>query len=134
MTSAPGAALDRLRSAAADGTLDAICDRHGVRVLGAFGSALHAPEAHDLDLAVGFSTAEPDLLGLLDELTVLTSFDRIDLVPIDGAEPVLRARGLGGLGLYEREPGQFATEQMAAWAEERDTAWLRRLDLDLMSP
>lgn len=52
---------------------------------------------------------------------------------IDGAAPVLRARALSGLGLYESEPGVFATEQMAALAEERDTAWLRRLDLETLA-
>lgn len=126
-------ALERLRAAADDGTLDAISRGRNVRVLGAFGSALTAPAPRDLDLGVGFLTGERHLLGLLDDLTVLTGCDDIDLAVIDGADPVLRARALSGVGLYEHRPGAFAVEQMAALAEARDTAWLRRLDLDSMA-
>jgi hypothetical protein len=40
-----------------------------------------------------------------------------------------------GIGLYERDAGDWAIGQMAALAERRDTAHLRRLDLDaLRSP
>lgn len=126
-------ALERLRAAADDGTLDAICRRRQVRVLGVFGSALTAPGPGDLDLGVGFLAGERDLLGLLDDLTVLTGCDHLDLAVIDGADPVLRARALSGMGLYEHTPGAFAVEQMAALAEARDTAWLRRLDLDSLA-
>jgi hypothetical protein len=35
--------------------------------------------------------------------------------------------------LFEAEPGLFATRQMAALTERMDTAWLRRLDLELMA-
>lgn len=105
-----------------------------MRVLGVFGSSLHAAAAQDLDIGVGFLTPERDLLGLIGELTELTSCDQIDVAVIDGADPVLRARALSGEGLYEHAPGVFATEQMAALAEERDTAWLRRLDLDALLP
>lgn len=125
-------ALDRLRAAAEDGTLDAICERHDVRVLGVFGSVLRSTDPRDLDIGVGFRAAGGDVLGLIDDLTELTGYDRLDVAVIDGADPVLRARALGGLGLYESARGVFATEQMAALAEERDTAWLRRLDLETL--
>lgn len=52
---------------------------------------------------------------------------------IDGAEPLLRARAFTGVGLYEHERGAWAIEQMAALAEARDTAWLRRLDLQALA-
>lgn len=125
-------ALSHLRSAAEDGTLDEICERHDVRILGVFGSALASPDPRDLDIGVGFRRPDGDLLALLDELIKLTGFDRLDVAVIDGADPVLRARALTGLGLYELAEGVFATEQMAALAEERDTAWLRRLDLEAL--
>lgn len=125
-------ALDRLRSAAEDGTLDEICERHDVRVLGVFGSVLSSTQPGDLDIGVGFRGRGGDVLGLIDDLTQLTGFDRLDVAVIDGADPVLRARALGGVGLYECARGVFATEQMAALAQERDTAWLRRLDLDTL--
>lgn len=126
------AALATLRSAADDGTLDEICERHGVRLLSAFGSALTLPNPGDLDLAVGFRGQRRNLLALIDELIQLTGFDRLDVAVLDGANPVLRARALSGLGLYEHTAGVFATEQMAALAEARDTAWLRRLDLETL--
>lgn len=133
MANGAQAALERLRAAAADGTLDEICERRGVRLLGAFGSALRSPDPGDLDLGISFQTGGGDVLGVIDDLTVLTGFDGLDVAVIDGADPVLRARALSGLGLYEREAGQFATEQMAALAEERDTAWLRRLSLQALA-
>lgn len=122
-------ALEKLRSAARDGRLDAICDEHHVRLLGAFGSATRddPTDPHDLDLAVGFKD-DALLLDLIGALTDLCRYDEIDLAVIDGAEPVLRARAMVGVPLYERAPGVYANEQMAALSEYWDTAWLRSLD------
>lgn len=134
-TCSPSAALDRLRQAAADGVLDGIYERHGVRLLGAFGSAVgrdRHERAADLDVAVSFC-GEPAVVGLLDELVQLTGCDVIDLVVIDGVPPLLRAEALTGVPLFETERGGFATAQMAALAERRDTAWLRQLDLDALA-
>lgn len=126
------AALGALLAAVADGRLDELCDRLGVRVLAAFGSATSDEhDAADLDLGVGF-IGEPRVLELLDGLVALTGFDRIDLAVLDGADPVLRSEALTGIPLYQHAAGVFATEQMAALAERRDTDWLRRLDLEAM--
>lgn len=123
-------AVGSLLAAARSGELDAICERLGVRILGIFGSAANDRdrEPRDLDVAVSFG-GSPLVLDLLDELTRITSFDQIDLVMIDGADPVLRAAAWVGTPLYEDEPGAYAIEQMAALAEMRDTEHLRRLDL-----
>ncbi len=127
-------ALATLAAAAADGRLDELATCHGVRLLGAFGSAVRArgraPE--DLDLAVSLTDGS-EVLALVGALVDLTGFERIDLCVIDGAEPVVRAEALVGVPLYEAEPGLFATTQMAALAERRDTAHLRRLDLRLLA-
>jgi predicted nucleotidyltransferase len=123
-------AAQRLRDAAASGQLDEIAERLGVRLLGIFGSAARpAPgtEPRDLDVAVSFRGG-PRELELIDALTQLTDFDRIDLAVLDGAAPLLRAEGLVGVALYEDEAGAWANEQMAALAERRDTQWLRDLD------
>jgi predicted nucleotidyltransferase len=127
-------AAQRLIEATRDGSLDELCLRRRVRLLALFGSAARGtPTAtSDLDVAIEW-IADGDVLGLLDALTTLTRFDRIDLAVLNGASPTLRARALSGLGLYESEPGAFAVAQMAALAEWRDTAWLRRLDLQRMS-
>lgn len=127
-------AVERLVAAAAGGEIDEICERHGVRLLGVFGSAARegAPEAGDLDVAVSFR-GRPAELALLDDLTRLTGYDRIDLALLDGAGPVLRAEALVGVPLFEDEPGAYARTQMAALAERRDTAPLRRLQLDALA-
>lgn len=122
-------ALARLRAAAADGRLDDLAERLGVRVLGVFGSAAR-PDAvapADLDVAVGFVGA-PQELALLDALTQLAGTDHVDLLVLDGADPLARAEGFTGIGLFEVTAGAWATEQMAALAERRDTAHLRALD------
>ncbi|RIK07196.1 MAG: hypothetical protein DCC49_10610 [Acidobacteria bacterium] len=126
-------AAERLRQASRNGTLDRICDRLGVRLLGIFGSAARGDTSPDSDLDVCVSFSEkPDELGLIDELTKLTEFDQIDLAVIDNAPPLLRAKALVGIPLYEDEPGRYATTQMAALGEERDTRWMRQLELEML--
>ncbi|MGH9247104.1 MAG: hypothetical protein ACRD29_22840, partial [Acidimicrobiales bacterium] len=78
-------ALDRLIEAARSGRLEEVCDRLGVRVLGAFGSATRSgAAADDLDVAVGFVGAAREL-ELLDALIELTGYDTIDLLVVDRA-------------------------------------------------
>ncbi|MGH9244822.1 MAG: hypothetical protein ACRD29_10995, partial [Acidimicrobiales bacterium] len=81
-----------------------------------------------LDVAVGFVGAAREL-ELLDALIELTGYDTIDLLVVDRADPVARAQAFVGVPLYERQRGGYATEQLAALAERRDTEHLRRLDL-----
>ena len=133
MTTATEAA-QRLTAAAADGTIDDLCRWRQVRLLALFGSAAgpNSAAAGDLDLAVEW-LADGDVLELVDAITALTRFDRVDVAVLNGASPTLRARALTGIGLYEYEPGAYAVTQMAALAEWRDTAWLRRLDLQRMA-
>lgn len=138
----PLAAVDRLLSAAADGTLDALCERLDVRLLGMFGSAARQHRhvgrgvgvtrpPRDLDIAVSFA-GPARLLQLIDALVQMTDYDKIDVADIDRANPVLRAEAMVGIPLYERSRGEFAITQMAALAERRDTAHLRRLDLEAL--
>ncbi len=123
------AAVARLHESAEGGRLDELADRLGVRVLGVFGSASRpGPERpRDVDVAVGFR-GPPRELDLLDALTELAGTDRIDLLVLDTADPLARAEGLAGVGLFEAVAGGWATEQMAAIAERFDTAHLRALD------
>ncbi|HVL03962.1 MAG TPA: hypothetical protein VM386_05955 [Acidimicrobiales bacterium] len=131
MISARVAAAE-LVAAGADGRLEVLCRRHRVRVLGVFGSAARPgpTDPDDVDVAVGFLQHDGPVVALLDALVDLVACDCIDLAVVDGAEPLLRARAFAGVGLYEHERGVWATEQMAALAEARDTAWLRRLGLE----
>ena len=135
MATEPREALSRLRAAADDGRLEDLCRRHGVRVLTVFGSAARPGAVpRDLDVAVGFEPHHRgDVLALLDELSVLTGSDDVDLLVLDRAGPVARERALVQcLPLYESEPTAFATAQVAAMGERMDTEWLRALDLETM--
>ncbi len=134
MNGDPRSALDRLREAARTGELDEICERHDVRVLSAFGSAVRGDvEPRDLDVGVMFR-ARGDVLGLLEDLVVLTGTERVDIADLGRAGPVLRERALvSAVALYEAEAGDYARAQMAAMLERMDTDWLRRLDLELMA-
>ena len=135
MGTEPRVALDTLRAAADDGRLERLCRRHGVRVLTVFGSAARPGTVpRDLDVAVGFEPhADGDVLALLDDLSVLTGSDDVDLLVLDRAGPVARERALVQcLALYESEPSAYATAQVAAMGERMDTDWLRALDLEAM--
>ncbi len=139
MTVTPYDALRRLRSMAATGELDALCERHGVELLVAHGSVLAAEPvrpARDLDLAFQFRHGiEPDVLALTNDLLQAARFDDVDLMDLQRAGPVARARALApqSLPLYEASPGIFAEAQMAALTTEMETRRLRRLDLELMA-
>ena len=131
----PGAALQRLRAAAEDGRLEQLCRRHGVRVVTAFGSAVRPDAApRDLDLAVAFERGrDGDVLALVDDLSVLTGSDALDLLVLDRAGPVARERALVDcVPLYESEPMAYATAQVAAMGERMDTEWLRAMDLEAL--
>jgi predicted nucleotidyltransferase len=133
----PTDALLMLRAAADDGRLESLCVRLGVSMLGAFGSAVR-PRAtasrppDDLDLVVSLDRLE-SRLDVVDAVMALTGCDAIDLVVLQTASPLLRARAMCGIGLYEREAGRYAMTQMAALAEERDTRHLRDLDLGALA-
>lgn len=112
-----------------------MCERHGIAVLTVFGSAARGePDPHDLDVAVLHRPGHRvDYLPLIDDLQRAAGTD-IDLVVLDGADPVPRERALvGALPLYEYDDGGWAAAATAAALERMDTAWMRRLDLDLLA-
>lgn len=132
----PAQGLVRLRAAAASGELDALCERHCVRVLTVFGSAARSdPGARDLDVAV---LSEPDTsldaLALVADLVELTGVEKIDLAHLNRGGPVLRERALvGSVPLFESAAGRYAAAQTAAIGERIETDALRRLDLELLA-
>lgn len=134
--STPAEGLARLLRAAETGELDALCARHGVRVMSVFGSAGRGePGARDLDIGV---LAEPgvtlDLLALIADLTTLTRVDAIDLAHLNRAGPVLRERALvGAVPLFESVEGAYFDAQTLAMAERAETDYMRRLNLELMA-
>lgn len=127
-------ALDRLVKMAEPGNLDRFFSDHGVELMTAFGSATEAQgPANDLDLAVALQPGA-DLYGLVADLVGLLQFDHVDVVDLVTADVVLAAEALGVcVPIYEAEPGLYARRQMAALTERMETAYLRRLDLELLS-
>jgi hypothetical protein len=134
MAGDPHSGLGRLRAAADSGSLAEICERHGVRLLTAFGSAVRDGELpDDLDLGVAF-TGSGNLLALYEDLVQLSGTEPIDLMDLRRAGPVARERALvGAVLLYEREPGAFTRAQMGSMTERMETDRLRRVDLELMA-
>jgi predicted nucleotidyltransferase len=131
----PAEGLRRLRAAARSGAIDALCVRHGIRVLTAFGSAVRDdPAARDLDVAVllepGRRADYPSLIGDLMEMTDAN----VDLVVLNGAGSLIRERALVEADpLYESTDGAWASAATAAATERMDTDWIRRLNLRLLA-
>lgn len=130
------AALERLRHAADSGALAGWCETHAVQVLVVFGSAVdpvRASSALDLDIAVLLDEGA-DLVSVMDQLAGWLEFGDVDVLDLGRAGPVAREQALVGTEpLYEASRGLWARLQMAAMLERMDTAWLRRLDLELMA-
>jgi predicted nucleotidyltransferase len=133
-------ALEALVEASRDGRLDEICERFDVAVMSVFGSAIveSSIEPNDLDVGVIFRRdAVPGTtkrrLKLWSALVDLVGYEAVDLVNLDVDNPVLRAEALTGLPLYESVRGEYAEAQIAAVGERRDTAAMRRRNLELMA-
>jgi predicted nucleotidyltransferase len=131
----PAEGLARLREAAESGELDALARRHRIRMLTVFGSTARGePNARDLDIGVMFEPdAEVDYWAIIGDLMELTGAE-VDFVHLNRGGPVIRERALvGSVALYESEPGAWANAATAAVLERMDTAWMRRLDLELLA-
>lgn len=132
-------ALMTLEQLARVGQLDTLCARHRVELLVAFGSAVTADNGdgapRDLDVAVLFAEdADTDLVAFVHALQQVLQFDDVDVLDLGGAGIVARDQALRtARPVFERQPGTFATRQMAAMTMRMDTAWLRRLQLELLA-
>lgn len=129
-----------LRGAVADGRVDAFCERHRLDLFVVFGSTADPDvvEPGDLDIAVRCdptSETRADVVAIADELARWLDLDVVDVVDLARADVVLRSRALGPrtVPLHEGAPGAFAIAQMAAMAEEMETAPMRRRDLELLA-
>jgi predicted nucleotidyltransferase len=137
-TITPSQSVERLEALMGSGALPALLKRHRVELLVAFGSAV-APRStrppRDLDLAVAFEPeADGDLYRLTAELIGLLQLDELDVMDIDRAQPVARDAALSRcLLVYQARPGAYATRQMTAATQRMDTAWMRRLQLDVLA-
>lgn len=128
-------AVREARDAASDGRLGHLCARHDIDLMVLHGSARHDPQrAHDIDLAYlpEHGTAPPDEIAVVNDLLDLLG-DHIDVMPLHRADPVAAWAALGrGEPLVELTPHRFATAQMRAFGEFRDTQKYRDLALALV--
>lgn len=121
-------------AAAADGRLARLCARHDIDLMVLHGSSRRDPDAaRDVDLAYlpEHGTA-PDEIAVVNDLLDLLG-DHIDVLPLHRADPVAAWAALGrGEPLVELTPHRFATAQMRAFGEYRDTQRYRDLALSLV--
>ncbi len=131
-------ALNSLLVAAEDGGLEALCERFGLDLVSVFGSSLDpdVDDPGDLDIAIRFEDpSRGDVIGAVGALAELVGSDQVDVMVLNGAGVVARSRALGpqARGLFEKRSGLYALAQMAALAEEMETAHMRRRDLELLA-
>lgn len=134
---AAAAAAGRLRRAAAAGQLDELLAGLDVRLLTLFGSTAGPEPARppqDVDLAV-LHGPTGNLLATVDAFTALIGPARVDVLDLARAGVLIRAEALGPgcVPLHEASDGLFAVHQVRALTERMETAWLRRLDLELLA-
>lgn len=134
MTCTPEQALAQLQTMAADGRLDELCDRLGIGLLVAFGSAATGPPpASDLDLAVRLHPGR-DLVVTTSALIAELHCDDIDVLDLDRAGIAARAAAFtNAVPLFEDEVGAYSRAAMAALAMAADTAWIRDLEIDRLA-
>lgn len=131
--SCASAAAARLWRSVEDGGLDELCRRNDVALLVVFGSVAaraHAPGDVDLAYLPGVRTAP---LPLRDDLVRLLDEERLDLVNLAVAGPVVRHRAMAGTGLYEDDPGVFARTRDLAARQYFDTAWIRDVQAQVLA-
>lgn len=129
-------ALARLYRAAEDGRLAELCHRLDVVLVTVFGSAARDPTtARDLDVAVLFGRRTRTApLELVNELVTITGTEDVDLMVLDGADPIARFDATAGaLPIYQDAPMRWGDTQMAYAGEVYDTELMRRAELERMA-
>jgi predicted nucleotidyltransferase len=112
----PTVTLDLSPEAAA--RLDAVAQRHGIRLLVAFGSRVSGrPHAgSDLDLAVLLDAPEQDdFLGLLADLQAVFPECEVDVLRLHRADPLIGWHALRAPLLLYGNPADLARRQLYAW-------------------
>jgi predicted nucleotidyltransferase len=130
----PRALLDELRTLRNTEALHGVCEELGIRLLVAFGSALRTDgsEPRDLDLAAELDDGR-DFPEVVAQVIRWLRSDAVDLLDLRHAGVVARYEALvKGELLYEREPGTFDGQRIAAALRFADTRWIRDLQLEAL--
>ncbi len=119
-----------------DGSLVPVCERLGLAMLLAFGSAVVEDDlpAGDLDVAVAFlEGSESSVATVWTAVQELVGPVELDVMDLAHASLVARGQALLGWPLYEHEPGVWAEAQMTTVPMMWDAAWLRRAWLEAVA-
>ena len=118
-----------------NGRLAALCAQRDIDLLVLFGSARRDPHrAGDVDVAYSFTHGRHH-----PHLEVVNAFgerygDHVDVMSLEGANPVARYAALGGGEiLVESTPQKFVLSQIAAWGEFIDTQKFRDAELERLA-
>lgn len=108
--------------------LTPLCDDPTIRLVVLFGSSVKGGQHRrsDVDLAVLGSTPL-DLIGLTNRVTTLLHSNRVDVVDLQRASPLLMMEVVrSGRLLYEQRAGQYVSFCSLAHRRYVDTAKLRK--------
>lgn len=100
-----------------------------------FGSAVKGARRSQSDLDLAILGKEPlDIVDLTSRVMVLLRTDRVDVVDLRRASPLLAMEVVrGGLLIYEQHPGQYAAFCSLAHRRYVDTAKLREAQKEVIA-
>lgn len=102
-------------------------DEEGLRLVLLFGSVASGRECQESDIDLGFLFDKPiDILGLTNRVIRLLRTDRVDVIDLSRASPLLKHSAIRmGKALFEKSPGLFNTFQSLTFRVYVDTKKLR---------
>jgi hypothetical protein len=107
------------------GRLIPLFEQEGVQLAYLFGSLSQADKGHDVDLAL--LTQDKSVFQLRSAITACLQTERLDLVDLRQASPVLRFEIIRtGQLLYQTSEAICQQFEMSTLRLYKDTAWLRR--------
>lgn len=110
----------------------------GISLLVTFGSRTEGKERPKSDLDVGVCYQPGAGRDLLDTISIVTEAvsgvdTELDIVDLDRADPLLLFEVASrGRPVFESEPGSFEEFRIRAIKRYYDTAWIRRLERDVL--
>jgi len=101
-----------------------IFKKHGVTLAYLFGSLARNKTNDDIDIAV--LSRQKNLLSLIEDISIILGTDRIDIIDLSQASPVMRMNIIKSGKLIYKENGSIENEfESRVLKEYRDTAFLR---------
>jgi len=102
-------------------------NEEGLRLVLLFGSVASGREYQDSDIDLGFLFDKPiDILGLTNRVIQLLRTDRVDVIDLSRASPLLKFSAIRqGKVLFEQAPGLFNTFQSLTFRIYVDTKKMR---------